>query len=214
MAVVTEGQNRQLGQGRPWPASVGHLAVKCGLTQVRAFGAWQHGHKHFSSSMVTPGQGCIHDQRRGSARPQRGNGLHPRDTHFDRRRTWTKSARRPRSCGAKATMCHHLQIKSQPARHRHWPRTGQNHRTRRPASVCVRWRCYPQQRAGGGAVHPIPSLRSLAPGFLNLRQSLRCQRISRNRPGPGLGQDLDHASQGGGCRRCTCSGDWPRRGAE
>ncbi|MGB1596020.1 MAG: hypothetical protein ACPIOQ_24880, partial [Promethearchaeia archaeon] len=53
--------------------------------------------------MVTPGQGCIHDQRRGSARPQRGNGLHPRDTHFDRRRTWTKSARRPRSCGVKAT---------------------------------------------------------------------------------------------------------------
>ena len=165
VAVVTEGQNREGGQGQPWPASVGYFAVKCGLTQVRAFGGWQHGHKHVSSSMFTPGQGCIHDQRRGSARPPRGNGLHPRDTHFDRRRTRTKSARRPRSCGVKATSS----SDQEPSLHGivigGWQRTGQNHRTGRPASFCVRWRRYSRQRVGAGAVHPIPSLpHPLRPG--------------------------------------------------
>ena len=177
VAVVTEGQNRQRGQGRPWPASVGHLAVKCGLTQVRAFGAWQHGHKHFSSSMLTPGQGCIPDQRRGSARPQRGNGLHPRDTHFDRRRTWTKSARRPRSCGAKATSS----SDQEPSLHGivtgHAPDKIIEHGGLR-RSVC-----------GGVATRssvlvwvPCPRFHP-SPWHPDLRQSLRCQRISRNRPG-------------------------------
>ena len=202
VAVVTEGQNRQRGQGRPWPASVGHLAVKCGLTQVRAFGAWQHGHKHFSSSMLTPGQGCIPDQRRGSARPQRGNGLHPRDTHFDRRRTWTKSARRPRSCGAKATSS----SDQEPSLHGivtgHAPDKIIEHGGLR-RSVC-----------GGVAtrssVHPLVSTRICGRASLLGPKDFRISEF----PVAPLGQDLDHASQGGGCRRCTCSGDWPRRGAE
>ena len=182
VAVVTEGQNRQRGQGRPWPASVGHLAVKCGLTQVRAFGAWQHGHKHFSSSMLTPGQGCIHDQRRGSARPQRGNGLHPRDTHFDRRRTWTKSARRPRSCGAKATSS----SDQEPSLHGivtgHAPDKIIEHGGLR-RSVC-------------GGVATRSSVHPLAPGFAAEPGSLAAGtkgfpdfRVSRSRrpPGPGSG---------------------------